>query len=79
MSGHESDGIVGGEGQKELEVVKGRRTVTKGRMVEWGPVGSRRGRGRHDLVRERGVVDTVEFGGWTERRQVSVRRSGGRL
>ena len=64
MSGHESDGIVGGEGRRELEVVKGRRAVTKGRMVERGPMGSCRGRGRCDLGRERGVVDIVEFGGW---------------
>ena len=49
MSGYESDGIVGGEGRRELEVAKGRRTVTKGRMVERGPVGSHRGRGRRDL------------------------------
>ena len=44
MLGHESDGIVGGEGRKELEVAKGNRAVTKGRMVGRGPVGSRRGR-----------------------------------
>ena len=30
MSGRESEGIVGGEGRRELEVVKGRRMVTKG-------------------------------------------------
>ena len=28
--GHESDGIVRGEGQRELEVAKGRRMVPKG-------------------------------------------------
>ena len=41
-------------------------------MVERSPVGSRGGRGRRDLGRERGVVDIVEFGGWTEQRQVTV-------
>ena len=69
--GRESKGIVGGEGRRELEVAKGRRMVTKGRMVEQGPVGSRRGRGRCDLGRERGVVDTIEFRGWKERRRVN--------
>ena len=44
----------------------------RGRRVERGPVGSRRGRGRRDLGRERGVVDIVEFGGWTERRRVTA-------
>ena len=78
MSGHESDGIVGGEGRKELEVAKGNRAVTKGRMVGRGPVGSRRGRGRRDLGRERGVVDTVEFGGWAERRRVNGTKAGHR-
>ena len=34
-------------------------------------MGSCRGRGRRDLGRERGVVDTVEFGGWAERRRVT--------
>ena len=56
LTGRESKGIVGGEGRREPEVAKGKRAVTKGRMVERGPVGSRRGRGRRDLGRERGVV-----------------------
>ena len=70
--GRESKGIVGGKGRREPEVAKGKRAVTKGRMVGWGPVGLRRGRGHRDLGRERGVVDTVEFGGWAERRRVIV-------
>ena len=79
MSGCESDGIVGDEGRRESEVAKGKRAVTKGRMVERGPVGSRRGRGRRNLGQERGVVDTVKFGGWAERRRVIVRLGGGLL
>ena len=71
MSGHKSDGIVGGEGRREPEVAKRKRAVTKERMVGRGPVGSRRGWGHRDLGRERGVVDTVEFGGWAERRRVN--------
>ena len=35
MSGHESDGIVGGEGRRELEVVKGRMVE----RVPWNRAG----------------------------------------
>ena len=64
MLGGGSEGIVGGGGQRELE-------VAKGRLVERSPVGSHRGTGRRDLGQERGVVDIVKFGGWTERRRVT--------